>query len=109
VITADPAGQGMNPDKGSHFGTRMQVTAKELVNYALSRPEVDPGRLALFGFSWEGHIAFKAARFDMRIQAMTANPPMPGVFRSVLAQQKDDKRHDPISRAAFDQMYSDSA
>jgi pimeloyl-ACP methyl ester carboxylesterase len=104
VITADLAGQGMNPDKGLHFGARREVTAKELVNYALSRPEVDPGRLALFGFSWGGHIAFKAACFDMRIQAMIANPPMPDVFRSVLAQQKDHKRHDPISRAAFDQI-----
>lgn len=67
VITADLAGQGMNPDKGLHFDARMEVTAKALVNHALSRPEVDPGRLALFGFSWGGHIAFKAARFDMRI------------------------------------------
>ena len=104
VITADLAGQGMNPDKGLHFGARMEVTAKALVNYALSRPEVDPVELALFGFSWGGHIAFKAARFDMRIQAMIANPPMPDVFRSVLAQQKDHNRHDPISRAAFDQI-----
>lgn len=104
VITADLAGQGMNPDKGLHFGARMEITAKALVDYALARPEVDSDRLALFGFSWGGHVAFKAARFDMRIQAMIANPPMPDVFRSVLAQQKDHNRHDPISRAAFDQI-----
>jgi pimeloyl-ACP methyl ester carboxylesterase len=104
VITADLSGQGMNPDKGLHFGARMEVTARALVDYALSRPEVDPERLALFGFSWGGHIAFKGARFDSRIQAMIANPPMPDVFRSVLAQQKDHNRHDPISRIAFDQI-----
>ena len=104
VITADLAGQGMNPDKGLHFGARMEITAKALVDYALSRPEVDTGRLAIFGFSWGGHIAFKAARFDPRIQAMIANPPMPDVFRSVLAQQKDHNRHDAISRTAFDQI-----
>lgn len=104
VITADLAGQGMNPDKGLHFGARMEVTAKALVDYALARPEVDPDRLALFGFSWGGHIAFKAARFDPRLQAMIANPPMPDVFRSVLAQQKGHNRHDPISRTAFDQI-----
>jgi pimeloyl-ACP methyl ester carboxylesterase len=104
VITADLAGQGMNPDKGLHFGARMEITAKALVDYALSRPEVDPDRLALFGFSWGGHIAFKAARFDSRIRAMIANPPMPNVFRSVLAQQKGHNRHDPISRTAFDQI-----
>jgi pimeloyl-ACP methyl ester carboxylesterase len=104
VITADLAGQGMNPDKGLHFGARMEITAKALVDYALSRPEVDPDCLALFGFSWGGHVAFKAARFDSRIKAMIANPPMPNVFRSVLAQQKGHNRHDPISRKAFDQI-----
>ena len=104
VITADLAGQGMNPDKGLHFGARMEVSARALVDYALSRPEVDADRLALFGFSWGGHIAFKAARFDPRLKAMIANPPMPDVFRSVLAQQKDHNRHDPISRTAFDQI-----
>jgi pimeloyl-ACP methyl ester carboxylesterase len=104
VITADLAGQGMNPDKGLHFGARMEVTAKVLVDYAISRPEVNPKRLALFGFSWGGHIAFKAARFDPRIMAIIANPPMPDVFRSVMAQQKGHNRHDPISRTAFDQI-----
>jgi pimeloyl-ACP methyl ester carboxylesterase len=104
VITADLAGQGMNPDKGLHFGARMEVTARALVDYALSRPDVDQERLALYGFSWGGHIAFKAARFDPRIQAMIASPPMPDVFRSVLAQQKGHNRHDPISRVAFDQI-----
>ena len=104
VITADLAGQGMNPDKGLHFGARMEDTARALVDYALARSEVDPERLALFGFSWGGHIAFKAARFDTRIRAMIANPPMPDVFRSVLAQQKGHNRHDPVSRTAFDQI-----
>lgn len=104
VITADLPGQGMNPDKGLHFGARMEDSAYALVDYALSRPDVDPSRLALFGFSWGGHIAFKAARSDQRIKAMIANPPMPDVFRSVLAQQKNHNRHDPISRIAFDQI-----
>ncbi len=104
VITADLAGQGLNPDKGLYFGARMEVSTRALVDYALSRPEVDPERLALYGFSWGGHIAFKAARFDTRIRAMIANPPMPDVFRAVLAQQKGHNRHDPISRIAFDQI-----
>lgn len=104
VITADLAGQGMNPDRGLHFGARMEVSARALVDYAIARPEVDAQRLALFGFSWGGHIAFKAARFDPRLKAVIANPPMPDVFRSVLAQQKGHNRHDPISRTAFDQI-----
>src|SRR5688572_2475712 len=54
VLTADLAGQGMNPDNGLYFGARMEVTTRALVDYALSRSEVDPNRLALFGFSWGG-------------------------------------------------------
>jgi pimeloyl-ACP methyl ester carboxylesterase len=104
IITADLSGQGMNPDKGLHFGARMEISARALVDYALSRPEVDPDRLALFGFSWGGHIAFKAARFDPRLKAVIANPAMPDVFRAALAQQKGHNRHDPISRTAFDQI-----
>lgn len=104
VITADLSGQGMNPDKGLHFGARMEISARALVDYAISRPEVDAERLALFGFSWGGHIAFKAARFDSRLKAVIANPAMPDVFRAVLAQQKGHNRHDPISRTAFDQI-----
>ena len=38
------------------------------------------------------------------LRAIIANPPMPDVFRSVLAQQKGHNRHDPISRTAFDQI-----
>jgi pimeloyl-ACP methyl ester carboxylesterase len=104
VITADLAGQGMNPDKGLSLDARMEITAGALVDYALSRPEVDPNRLVLYGFSWGGHIAFKAARFDPRLKAMIANPPMPDVFRAALAQQKGQNRQDPVSRAAFDQL-----
>jgi pimeloyl-ACP methyl ester carboxylesterase len=104
VLTADLAGQGVNPDAGLHFGARMEVSAAALVDYALSRPEVDADRLALFGFSWGGHIAFKAARFDRRVKAMIANPPMPDVFHAVLAQQRSHNRLDPISRLAFDQI-----
>lgn len=104
VLTADLAGQGLNPDQGLHFGARMEVSARALVDYALTRPEVDANRLALFGFSWGGHIAFKAARFDSRLKTIIANPPMPDVFRAVWAQQKGHNRHDPISRTAFDQI-----
>lgn len=82
----------------------MEVTAKALVDYAITRPDLDPNLPALFGFSWGGHIAFKAARFDPRLKAIIANPPMPDVFRSVLAQQKGHNRHNPISRTAFDQI-----
>jgi pimeloyl-ACP methyl ester carboxylesterase len=35
---------------------------------------------------------------------MIANPPMPNVFRAVLAQQQGHNRNDPVARTAFDQI-----
>ncbi|MCE7984244.1 MAG: alpha/beta fold hydrolase [Caldilinea sp. CFX5] len=104
VLTVDLPGQGLTPDQGLYFGARMEQPVSAVIDYALSRPEVDAQRLALFGFSWGGHIVFKGGQHDQRIKALIANPPMPNVFRSVLAQQKGHNRHDPLSRLAFDQI-----
>ncbi|MFO7169420.1 MAG: alpha/beta fold hydrolase [Chloroflexota bacterium] len=104
VLTVDLPGQGMAPASGLFFGARMERPVAAVIDYALGRPEVDAARLALFGFSWGGHIAFKAGQHDQRIKAMIANPAMPNVFRAVLAQQKGHNRTDPIARVVFDQI-----
>jgi pimeloyl-ACP methyl ester carboxylesterase len=104
VLTVDLPGQGMNPAAGLVFGARMETPLAAVIDHALGRPEVDPERLAVFGFSWGGHIVFRAARHDPRIRAMIANPPMPDVFRAVLGQQKGHRRGDPVSRLVFDQI-----
>jgi pimeloyl-ACP methyl ester carboxylesterase len=104
MMAVDLPGQGVNPDSGLFFGARMEIPMKALLDDSLSRPEIDADRLAVFGFSWGGHIVFKGAQHDPRIKAMIANPPMPNVFRAVLAQQKGHNRNDPIARIVFDQI-----
>jgi pimeloyl-ACP methyl ester carboxylesterase len=104
VLTVDLPGQGVTPDSGLFFDARMERPVTAAIDYALSRPDVDASRLALFGFSWGGHIAFKAGQHDPRIRALIANPAMPNVFRAVLAQQKGHNRNDPIARIVFDQI-----
>ena len=104
VLTVDLPGQGLNPNQGLHFGARMEIPVKAVVDYCLSREEVDAARLAIFGFSWGGHIVCKAARYIPEVCAMIANPAMPDVFRATLAQQSGHNRSDPISRTAFDQI-----
>ena len=44
-----------------------------VVDYALSRPEVDPARLALLGYSLGGFLAVRAAAFETRLRAVIAN------------------------------------
>jgi hypothetical protein len=61
-------------------------------------------RLALFGFSWGGHIVFKGGQHEPRIAALIANPAMPDVFRAALAQQQGHNRNDPIAKLVFAQI-----
>lgn len=104
VMTVDLPGQGINPDRGLFFGARMEWPIKAVLDYAVRHPEIDAHRLALFGFSWGGHIVFKGSQHDRRIKALIANPPMPNVFRAVLAQQRGHDRSDPIARIVFEQI-----
>lgn len=104
MLTVDLPGQGATPNEGLFFGARMEIAVKAVIDYALSRPELDADRLAVFGFSWGGHIAFKGGQHDRRIKALIANPAMPDVFRAVLAQQKGHNPNDPLARIVFDQI-----
>ena len=104
MMTVDLPGQGANPYRGLFFGARMEVSIEAVLDYAVQHPEIDAQRLALFGFSWGGHIVFKGGQQDQRIKALMANPPMPNVFRAVLAQQKGHDRSDPIAKIVFEQI-----
>jgi pimeloyl-ACP methyl ester carboxylesterase len=61
-------------------------------------------RLALFGFSWGGHIALKGAVREPRIKALIANPATHNMFSSALAQQSSGGRSDPVVRLVFHQL-----
>ncbi|MHB1132356.1 MAG: alpha/beta hydrolase family protein [Chloroflexota bacterium] len=104
VLTVDLPGQGMNPDQGLFLEARMGIPMQAAIDYALTRPEVNPDRLVTYGFSWGGHIVFKGAAHDRRLKAMIANPPMPDVFRAAWAQQQGHDKSDPVARVAFDQI-----
>lgn len=45
-----------------------------VIDYALTRPEVDPARIALVGWSFGGFLAPRAAAFEHRISALVADP-----------------------------------
>jgi alpha-beta hydrolase superfamily lysophospholipase len=44
-----------------------------VVDYLLTRPEVDPARIALLGISVGGYLAPRAAAFEHRLAALIAN------------------------------------
>ncbi len=55
------------------FRPDYEVPVRTVVDYAVSRPDVDPDRLALIGYSFGGNLAPRAAAFEPRIRACIAD------------------------------------
>jgi pimeloyl-ACP methyl ester carboxylesterase len=79
VLIAEGPGQAgvlrFHPDVV--FRPDYELPVGAMIDYALSRAEVDPQRLALYGISFGGYFASRAAAHDNRIKAMVANSPIP--------------------------------
>lgn len=72
-LTVDLPGQGLLPLRGLTFRPDMYVPLRSVVNYALSKQEVDRERLAMFGISGGGGFVPQAAQEDDRIKAIAMN------------------------------------
>ena len=72
-LTLDIPGQGLLPAEGQYFRPDTEVPLRKVVDYALSRQEVDPERLAMYGISGGGYYVPRAAAFDKRIRAIILN------------------------------------
>ncbi len=57
-----------------YFRPDWEAVITPVVDYALSRPDVDPDRLALIGVSQAGYWVPRAAAFEHRIAAAVADP-----------------------------------
>ncbi len=66
------------------FRSDYEVPVKSVVDYALTRPEIDGKHLALIGFSFGGYLAPRAVAFEKRICALIANAPIVNFRRLVL-------------------------
>jgi pimeloyl-ACP methyl ester carboxylesterase len=79
VLIAEGPGQAgflrFHPDVV--FRPDYELPVGAMIDYALSRAEVDPQRLALYGISFGGYFASRAAAHDDRIRALVANSPIP--------------------------------
>ncbi len=69
-MTIDLPGQGLLPLEGKVFRADTHIPMKVVVDYALSRSDVDPERLAAYGISGGGGFVPQAAMHDSRIKAI---------------------------------------
>ena len=94
-MTVDLPGQGLLPMQGKIFRPDMNVPMKAVVDYALSRPDVDAKQLAAYGYSGGGGFVPQAAMHDPRIGAIAMSSgvvdayPLFSAMPVVQATQKD--------------------
>lgn len=72
-MTVDLPGQGDLPFHGVYFRPDFETPMKYVVDYAISRPDVDPERLVAYGISAGGYMVPRAATHERRIKACVAN------------------------------------
>jgi len=72
-LTVDLPGQGLLPLDGRVFRADIDAPLKAVLDYALSRRDVDPARLALYGISSGGGFVGQAAVRDRRVSAVVMN------------------------------------
>jgi pimeloyl-ACP methyl ester carboxylesterase len=74
-LLVDGPGQGRNLIRdGLALRPDWEVVVKAMIDYVLTRSEVDPERIALAGWSFGGFLAPRAAAFEKRIAALVADP-----------------------------------
>jgi pimeloyl-ACP methyl ester carboxylesterase len=74
-IVFDGPGQGSAIiENGTVFRPDWEAVVGPVVDHALSRPEVDPARIALMGISFGGYLAPRAASGEPRLAACIADP-----------------------------------
>ncbi|MEZ4563588.1 MAG: alpha/beta fold hydrolase [Thermomicrobiales bacterium] len=75
VLLFDGPGQGRNLIiNNMHMRPDWETVVTPVIDYALTRPEIDPGKIALAGWSFGGWLAPRAACFEHRIAALIADP-----------------------------------
>ena len=96
-----------------YFRPDWERVVTPVVDYALTRPEVDPHRIALMGLSLGGYLAPRAAAYEHRIVACIANGGVFDFFEGVTAKYPESpeaiKEHIIQDPSAFDAEMREAA
>ena len=95
------------------FRPNWETVVTPVVDYAITRKEVDPKRIALMGISFGGYLAPRAASFEKRIMACIANGGVYDFHMTANLTPKEEKELDTqkgaeaIDKALYDSMKTD--
>lgn len=74
VLAFDGPGQGAAlREQGLTFRPDWEAVLTPVVDFALTRPEIAPDAIALFGYSLGGYLAARAAAFETRLASVILN------------------------------------
>ncbi|MBL1079017.1 alpha/beta fold hydrolase [Nocardia sp. 2] len=74
VLAFDGPGQGaVIRDQGLTFRPDWEAVITPVVDFARTRPEIDPSRISLYGYSLGGYLTARAAAFEPRLSALVLN------------------------------------
>ncbi|MCF8066461.1 MAG: alpha/beta fold hydrolase [Desulfarculaceae bacterium] len=74
LIFEGPGQGGVVREQHLYFRPEWEEVVTPVVDYALSRPEVDSRHLALMGISMGGYLVARAAVYEHRLAALVCNP-----------------------------------
>jgi pimeloyl-ACP methyl ester carboxylesterase len=83
VLAVDLPGQGSTPLRGMYLRPDVEHPVAAVVDYLLTRPEVDRTRIAAYGISGGGYMVTRAVSCERRIAAAIANTPIHDLERVV--------------------------
>jgi pimeloyl-ACP methyl ester carboxylesterase len=96
VLMIDGPGQGnVLAEQGLVFRPDWEAVVTPQVDWLLTRPEVDPKRIALIGRSWGGYLAPRAATAEHRLAALVADAAQYAPGSRVLAFIPEEYRENP--------------
>jgi len=83
----DGPGQGeMLVKRGTPFRADWEAVVRPVVDYALTRPEIDRDNVVLMGLSFGGYLAARAAAGEPRLRACVVDPGQFDIHQAILAR-----------------------
>lgn len=102
VLAYDGPGQGAAlREQKLVFRPDWEAVITPVIDYAVTRPEIDPGKIVLFGYSMGSYLVARAAAFDHRVAGLILDDgiydlhtaftrPLPPFLASWIAEGRDD-------------------
>lgn len=108
-LVFDGPGQGsVLIRQGLHLRPDWETVVTPVIDHALTRPEIDPRRIVLAGWSFGGLLAPRAAAFEHRLAALVADPGQgdqrPGMARLLPLGDADKAAFPDIDPHLLDRM-----